>query len=450
MKKITLKKIILGGAILLTSILHAQEPVGFFGKTIQKNKGDLTPCATAEYLKQQQQHGINTSDESFEKWLAPKVASFKKQQTLKSSNVITLPIVIHIIHNGDDTGQNENIPDERILSQVEALNNSFRRVIGTPGYNENTPGVDTEIQFCLAQRDPDGNATNGINRIEIDRETWDLWGGGGIDVETQLKPTTQWNPDNYINIWVCNFENGFGGYSSFPFGSGLEGLEAATDEAKTDGIVISYTVFGSSDTFPDPSYPTGYDKGVILIHEMGHFLGLRHIWGDENDCVTDDYCDDTPIAFTSNFDCDIIDSCPENPGRDMVENYMDYTRYSCKNVFTNDQKTRMQVVLQNANRRVNLTTSNGCSAPSAGTSENILKGLKIYPNPVLNTLNISSGLAESTGDYTIYNTLGQMIANQTITFDNITRIDTSYLSQGVYSIKITLGDKNKTVKFIKK
>ena len=179
-------------SLIFSGILYAQQPKGF-GKNIERNENDFVPCASAEYLKQRQSLSGN--------WLAPKVAEARRKRRQKDGNqVVTLPVVVHVIHNGDAIGTDENISDAQILSQIQVLNEDFRRMEGTPGHNPNTPGVDTEIQFCLAQRDPNGNATNGIDRVEIDVPFW------GMDaIEFSVKPETIWNPEKYINIWVCKF-----------------------------------------------------------------------------------------------------------------------------------------------------------------------------------------------------------------------------------------------------
>lgn len=438
-----IRQTLLGTALLLTGYTNAQQPKGF-GKTIEN------PCSATQYdnyLKTAK--GRTQTEAQFEQWLAPKIEDLRRNKTLQKSgnNVVTLPIVVHVIHDGDAIGENENISDEQVLSQITVFNNDFRRLLDSPGYVEGNAGTDTEIEFCLAQRDPDGNPTNGIDRIYRNKASW-----GMMAIETQLKPETQWDPEKYINIWVCNFGGdlyGVGGYAFFPEGSGLEGLEGAESYAENDGVTMYYKCFGSSDLAPEGIYIPGMDKGRAAVHEMGHFFGLRHIWGDGEDCTATDYCEDTPTAIAMNISCGPVDSCPDDPGFDMIENYMDYTPDECKSIFTQNQKERMWATLQNAQRRGTLITSDACQAPTAGLNNNQLQGLNIYPNPARDILNITSDITGVTGSYEIYNTLGQVIISKNITFEDALNIDISALSQGIYILKLNREGKTKTLKFIK-
>jgi len=137
------------------------------------------------------------------------------------------------------------------------------------------------------------------------------------------------------------------GYAQFPSESGLPGLDDDEGSAETDGVVVGYKYFGSSEKGNFPELNETYDLGRTCTHEVGHWLGLRHIWGDGN-CLADDFCDDTPASDDANFSCTPTSSCGS---RDMIENYMDYTEDQCMNLFTADQKERMIQVLLNSPRR---------------------------------------------------------------------------------------------------
>jgi hypothetical protein len=375
---------------------NAEKPTQF-----GKSKLEKIRCATTENeQKLRELYPNRNSDEQFENWLAPKIEAIKanrmasRQNNNSTLNTITIPVVVHVIHNGDGLGVNENITDAQILSQITVLNQDFGRIAGTPGFNTNPVGVDTEIQFCLAQRDPNGLFTTGINRYNLGSEaSWEI-----DDINTEIKPQTHWNPNEYLNIWVVNrivitifgFEIGeILGYAQFPSGSGLEGLEQGTGPANTDGVVIGHRYFGSSDIFPAGTYSTPNDKGRTTTHEVGHFLGLRHIWGDGG-CTVDDYCEDTPVSGGQNTGCAIgIDSCPASPGLDMVENYMDYSDDACMNIFTQDQKDRMIAVLTNAQRRATLGTSLACQSGQTFDNDGSLEILN------LNLANCGTSLAPS-------------------------------------------------------
>ena len=425
----------------------AKKAPASFGKTIKGS--DFNPCVSTDYeayLKQKNPNRL--SGEQFEQWLAPKVAAAKLARNGQNTNtVVTVPVVVHIIHNGDALGVNENIADEQVLSQIQVLNQDFRNMQDTPGYSDNPAAADIEIEFCMAQRDPQGNLTNGIDRVNLGKASW-----GSTAVETVLKPQTIWNPEEYLNIWVCNFGGdlyGVGGYAFFPEGANIEGLEGAESNEDNDGLTIWYKVFGSSDIYPEGNYLEGHDKGRSTTHEMGHFLGLRHIWGDGNSCDNTDYCADTPTALAMNMTCSEIDSCPESDGFDMIENHMDYTPDACKHFFTNDQKARMVAVLQNAPRRIALQASTACTAPELGLDDTLKNGTGIYPNPAKDVLYITSNITGVQGSYTIFNALGQAVASKNIQFDAQVAINVEGLNKGIYFIKISREGKTSTLKFIK-
>ena len=264
--------------------------------------------------------------------------------------ITTIPVVFHVIHDGDAIGSNENLPESLILAQLDQLNDDFRRMNSDAG---NTPAdftgiaADVEVEFCLAQVDPSGAPTTGINRINISSlpgvDLADCWDDDYIDAN--IKIPTFWNSANYLNIWTVvkiqrssNCANTILGYAQFPGGP-----------ANTDGVVLRATTVGS---IANPN-PNGgdYALGRTGTHEIGHYLNLIHIWGD-GDCTVDDEVADTPLAGgdnTTGSPCTYPgpNSCDEGAGDlpDMFMNYMDYSDDECMNMFSNGQKTRMLLTL---------------------------------------------------------------------------------------------------------
>jgi zinc-dependent metalloproteinase lipoprotein len=420
----------------------------------QLNKGGdietkIVPCSSVEYEQYIRSASHKSSVEEFEGWMHTKIASAQQEGQRNIHQVVSLPVVVHVIYDGDEVGISENIEDTRIFSQIEVLNQDFRHIDGTPGSIEGSAGVDTEIQFCLAQQDPDGNPTTGIDRINLGRTSWNSM----ETVDESMKALTIWDPERYVNIWVCRFGGQLaqiGGYAYFPESSTLDGLEGAESNATNDGLVISFKAFGTSDIYPATNYFPGYDKGRSTTHEMGHFLGLRHIWGDASSCDATDYCDDTPAVSGVHSECIAVDSCPDSLGVDMIENHMDYTPDSCKGIYTSGQKLRMWTVLQNSPRRISLLTSNACSAPAMGLGNgNSLNTIKLYPNPVKDVLYINTGVNLLNTPYSIYNVLGEVVDKGTLSTNGEATISTGKLSIGVYSISIIHEAGTKTVRFIK-
>ena len=245
----------------------------------------------------------------------------------------TIPVVVHVIYSNS----NENISTAQIQSQIDVLNEDFRRT-NSDADNTWSQAADTEINFCLASVDPNGNATNGITRKSSTRTSWGTNDAmkssaqGGVDA---------WPRDSYLNMWVCNIGGGILGYAQFPGGA-----------ASTDGVVMSPQYFGRTGFVSAP-----FDLGRTTTHEVGHWLNLRHIWGDGN-CNQDDFVSDTPTSDAPNYGCAIGHvSCSST---DMVQNYMDYSDDACMNLYTLGQKTRMQAVLAPGGFRASLANSNGC------------------------------------------------------------------------------------------
>jgi hypothetical protein len=244
----------------------------------------------------------------------------------RRTDVVTIPVVVHVVHNTDE----QNISDDQIHSQIDVLNKDFR------GLNEDRDKVpdsfkpvcvDTLIEFRLADVDPEGNPTNGITRTHTERNAFNtndfvkFSNKGGHDV---------WPTDTYLNLWVCKLAGGVLGYAQFPGGP-----------AETDGVVITYNAFGTNGTAAAP-----FNKGRTATHEIGHWLNLRHIWGDDH--CGDDFVDDTPTHEKMNFGCPQFPhiSCNNDPNGDMFMNYMDYTDDACMYMFTIGQAIRMDATLE--------------------------------------------------------------------------------------------------------
>ncbi|WP_053327333.1 M43 family zinc metalloprotease [Chryseobacterium gallinarum] len=321
---------------------------------LRKTNGFIR-CASTEYeATLQKNNPKRMSDAEFEAWIAPLIANAKKDNS-KSQNggVITIPVVVHVIHSGQALGVAPNITNAQVQSQITVMNNDYRKLAGTPGYNTNPVGADTMIQFALAKVDPNGNPTDGIDRVNLCQTSW-----ATSAIDSYVKPLTIWDPTKYMNMWSVNFSNSqLLGYAQFPSNSTLPGLAANGGYADTDGVVANYSTFGSI-AYNDGTFLLNapYNRGRTMTHEVGHFLGLRHIWGDS--ACGDDFCADTPTHQSSNGGCPTHpkpNNC--NTTDEMFENYMDYTNDSCMNIFTINQKDRITAVMNNSPRRMELITS---------------------------------------------------------------------------------------------
>lgn len=264
-----------------------------------------------------------------------------------STQVINIPVVVHIIHqnvSGAIGGSsNTNISNEQVFSQIKVLNNDFRKAPNTMGFNNNPVGADLEFNFYLATKTPEGLPTNGINRVYSSKKTWDVF----IDNE-ELANLSYWDSNRYLNIWVANLAGAYIGYAEFPTGN-FNGLDFEETNERTDGVIIDYTVFGNR----IGTASTGdYSYGRSLTHEIGHWFGLIHTWGDS--FCGDDYCADTPPTESPNntTKCTpVFSNCKNISTQNMIENFMDYTPDSCMNVFTNAQKARIRTILGISKRR---------------------------------------------------------------------------------------------------
>jgi len=361
MKKITLKAILM--ALFFTSTISISQTSTnnqtIFGQELtDANKESLErsgiiKCASVEYEEYLKAlYPKRASDTEFETWLAPKVQDIKLQRTNSVSAITTLPVIFHIFTDGVGS---ENLSEAAIQAQIDQLNLDF----GNDSGSNYTVAADTEVRFCLATQDESGVTLSepGINRITD-------YGDSALDrttLQATVKPATQWDPTRYLNIWVGKTVTAGGsallGYAQFPSASGLAGLNGGA--ANTDGVVVVASSVGSVAN-PNP-FGGSTGLGRTLTHELGHWLGLRHIWGDSSTCENGDYCADTPDATNSNNSCFSFDSCPlDGLGNDMVENYMDYTNDACMTTLTADQKTRIQAVLANSPRRMELGASTAC------------------------------------------------------------------------------------------
>ena len=361
--------------------------------------------------------------------------------------IYNIRCVFHVVYQNVD----ENIPDSVIYSQIEVLNEDYRRLNAD---SFKTRGLflpvaaDARIQFQLATLDPDGNPTSGITRTVGNPQGFLGFSPFDDNVKSAaLGGKDPWPTDRYLNIWVCSVLNGFGvlGYAyppdnapNWPNGSG-------SDSAK-QGVVLHYPVVGRN--FSTPIDAT-VAKGRSAVHEIGHYLGLRHIWGD-GDCTEDDGLADTPDADAAHQQtCDTAsNTCTETSGPqvpDMIENFMDYSDDRCLNMFTYDQVGIMRAMLQTSR---------------AGIADRIVEtsiqdktwetSIYVHPNP-------SNGMFEITfpkttpADYQleVFNTVGERIASQSGIVKYVTTVDLSNHASGIYYVRLSSGSQSAIKKIVK-
>lgn len=283
----------------------------------------------------------------------------------KPEPVLAIPVVVHIVYN---TGA-QNISNAQVASQITVLNDDFRRnnadLSNAPtrfrGYSK-----DMEVEFCLATIDPNGNATNGITRQNTNTTAFSIAddfmkysANGGTDA---------WPTTDYLNIWVCNLSGSLLGYAQFP-GTGV---------AATDGVVVDYEYFGTVGTVTSP-----FNLGRTTTHEVGHWLNLKHIWGDDGTaCSGTDNVEDTPNQGGSTSGCPNTKqiSCGNSfRGGDMYVNYMDYSDDACLKMFTYWQFRRVKAVLNGT--RSSLQSSGSCGVVGRDEALDFEISVEVFPQP---------------------------------------------------------------------
>lgn len=309
-------------------------------------------CASYEHNEKLRREGKLSANDELEEIIKKGIVREKLEMASgRAATVYTIPVVVHVYHKGEAVGTGTNISEDVINSQITVLNQDFRKMTGTPGHNTHAAGADTEIQFCLAKIDPSGNPTTGITRRQGISGSYDT---NAFDAE---KPNSQWDPTKYLNIWVADLGASLLGYAQFPHANGvISGMTGgyAGGASNTDGVVMGPNFFGSSDITTVPG-SAPFDKGRTTTHEVGHWLGLKHINGDAG-CGSDDECADTPNQENQTNQANGCNQKTSCGSVDMIENYMDYSNDACMNIFTNDQTARMRAILNPANNIVNRGT----------------------------------------------------------------------------------------------
>ena len=311
-------------------------------------------CASVEVLQQQlaadpglaaRMAAINNQAVLF----AARQASQAQRSNAAVGVGVTIPVVVHVVYNTAA----ENISDAQIQSQIDVLNEDFHKLNADAG---SVPAAfaglaaDPGIQFVLAKRTPAGLATSGIERKS---STTKSWGTADKIKKARTGGLDAWNSSQYLNLWVGTIGGGILGYAQFPGGA-----------AATDGVVISPVYFGRTGTVTAP-----YNLGRTASHEVGHWLNLNHIWGDDSGaCTGTDNVTDTPNQGAQHYGKPTFPqvSCSNGPNGDMFMNYMDYVDDNAMFMFSTGQSSRMNALFASGGARVGLLTSQGGVAPGTG------------------------------------------------------------------------------------
>lgn len=393
-------------------------------------------CASAEYwsdkmaahpeLKQQ----YEAENESLEKMSV-------QNSVLRTSNMVyTIPVVVHVVWRT----ASQNISDAQVQSQIDVLNEDFARLNSD---TTNTPSAfrgvaaATPFRFCLAQVDPNGNPTNGIERRQTTVSSFSTndnvksYATGGMD---------QWDENRYLNIWVCSMGGGILGYGEFPLAA----------PSSTYGLVVNYNCFGRVGTLM-----SSYDLGRTATHEISHCFRLSHIWGDDGGaCTGSDYCSDTPNQADANYGCPsfpLLDNCTSTGNGVQFMNFMDYGDDVCLNMFTNQQSLRMLNAMNSY--KSNLLNSTACMAPTGISDLDAVFNVSVYPNPSEGIFNLDMFLTPSTIEslnLTVTDQVGRVVQSQSLQkpAGQVLQLDLSRQADGVYFLNLSNAEVNRTFRLV--
>ncbi len=391
-------------------------------------------CGTFEY-----ENYLNTKFPGYANALSQTrqqgIVGMEKLSKAGNDTIYRVPVVFHIVWNT----KVQNIPDSLIYSQLDALNESYRHVHKDTGKVRSIfkPVVgDSRIEFYLATIGPDGKPTNGIDRFKTTASDFGDSRGMGESVKSSFEyGVDAWNPDKYLNIWVCKFTyNGTLAITAYAFPPTNAKFWTSASYVSTDlqGVVINYQYVGKNN--PNTQDPSSL-KERTLVHEVGHFFGLRHIWADKNNtCIgEDDGIKDTPLCKAANRTCGTnYNSCIEGTGDkpDMTENYMDYAAFPCTVMFTQQQVQLM---------RFNLITLRPqlYSLKTSLPPPPIYSKITVSPNPAKGDIRIIFDLQ---GNYkmSLTDIIGQPVASEEFSVGyKLEHTCSTALSAGIYYITVT-------------
>ena len=335
-----------------------------------------------------------------------------------TAGTVIIPVVVHVVYNTAA----ENISDAQVQSQIDVLNLDFRKL--NTDANQ-TPALyaglaaDANVQFVLAKRDPSGLPTTGIVHKSTRTASWST---NDAVKNSKRGGDNPWDATKYLNLWACNLGQGLLGYAQFPGGA-----------ASTDGVVILYSAFGSKAKYAAGTYTTSYDLGRTATHEVGHWLNLRHIWGDAT--CGNDYVSDTPVQQTSNYGCPAFPHVTCSNSGDMSMNYMDYVDDRCMYMFSTGQSTRMNALFAAGGARVGLLASLGGTAPRAAAPTLA----SAYPNPASDVLNLAlpAGTDAARATVHVFDLAGHEM--QQVGYDGRGQVRVGSLPRGLYYLTVGTG-----------
>lgn len=402
----------------------------FFTILILTNVFGQRSCGTDQKMKE---FFANNPDALAKKQDLRNYLTTKNTNAKNTQTVVTIPVVVHVLYKN----ATQNISDAQIMSQLAVLNADFRRL--NADYSSVVPAAfqpfsaDMELVFCLATKKSDGSPTTGIERKSV---------ASNFNFQNNYYLSSgllAWDPTKYLNIWVGDMPSPFLGWAYLPDAAGYP----------EDGLAIGYKYFGTTGV---AEYP--YNGGRTATHEIGHYFGLLHPWGEDGSlCGTldnDDGCADTPATnnphFGGNAFPDNTNTCVASANGAMFMNFMDYVTDEEMAFFTNDQKTIKTNTM--AGPRASLLNSNACTFLSVNDVEKV-NSINLFPNPTTQYISIASPLVKI-NEVEIFNSEGRLVRKASIN-NETDKIDVKDFATGVYYVRTyNNNDFIKSMKFIKK